>query len=195
MRGRYYPNSGNKETETQANYATHWRSYTTMCWNQDSNACLWGYSHPTTTTTTTSYKYNYHYSYRPFSKQKSEEELKDKNQILEAVNKQLHQKLTETQVRDPLDLCHQPHWVMHVEPQGTAPQTTAVECHRPDLSAWHPHRANWRTWLKRWSCCRSFRTTVWRFWRARASTQVRNSTRSLKEPVCVPLLGWFWAVC
>uniref|UniRef100_G1PVM8 Uncharacterized protein n=1 Tax=Myotis lucifugus TaxID=59463 RepID=G1PVM8_MYOLU len=41
--------------------------------------------------------YFYHYSYRPLSKQKSEEELKDKNQILEAVNKQLHQKLTETQ--------------------------------------------------------------------------------------------------
>lgn len=41
------------------------------------------------------------------SKQKSEEELKDKNQLLEAVNKQLHQKLTETQVRDPPDLCHQ----------------------------------------------------------------------------------------
>lgn len=50
-------------------------------------------------------KNNYHYSYKPPSKQKSEEELKDKNQLLEAVNKQLHQKLTETQVRDPLDLC------------------------------------------------------------------------------------------
>ncbi|XP_055219349.2 small kinetochore-associated protein isoform X1 [Gorilla gorilla gorilla] len=37
------------------------------------------------------------YSYKPLSKQKSEEELKDKNQLLEAVNKQLHQKLTETQ--------------------------------------------------------------------------------------------------
>ncbi|KAM8907190.1 small kinetochore-associated protein isoform 1-T1 [Lycaon pictus] len=36
-------------------------------------------------------------SYKPLSKQKSEEELKDKNQLLEAVNKQLHQKLTETQ--------------------------------------------------------------------------------------------------
>ncbi|KAM8907191.1 small kinetochore-associated protein isoform 2-T2 [Lycaon pictus] len=35
--------------------------------------------------------------YKPLSKQKSEEELKDKNQLLEAVNKQLHQKLTETQ--------------------------------------------------------------------------------------------------
>ncbi|XP_015413106.1 PREDICTED: small kinetochore-associated protein isoform X1 [Myotis davidii] len=42
-------------------------------------------------------KKSYHYSYRPLSKQKSEEDLKDKNQILEAVNKQLHQKLTETQ--------------------------------------------------------------------------------------------------
>ncbi|KAF6130652.1 kinetochore localized astrin (SPAG5) binding protein [Phyllostomus discolor] len=41
-------------------------------------------------------KYNY-YSYKPLRKQKSEEELKDKNQLLEAVNKQLHQKLTETQ--------------------------------------------------------------------------------------------------
>lgn len=36
-------------------------------------------------------------SYKPLSKQKSEEELKDKNQLLEAVNKQLHQKLIETQ--------------------------------------------------------------------------------------------------
>ena len=44
------------------------------------------------------------------SKQKSEEELKDKNQLLEAVNKQLHQKLIETQVRDPPDLCHQLPW-------------------------------------------------------------------------------------
>ncbi|XP_004696036.2 PREDICTED: small kinetochore-associated protein [Condylura cristata] len=36
-------------------------------------------------------------NYKPLSKQKSEEDLKDKNQLLEAVNKQLHQKLTETQ--------------------------------------------------------------------------------------------------
>nr|BAB24529.1 unnamed protein product [Mus musculus] len=36
-------------------------------------------------------------SYKPFNKQKPEEELKDKNELLEAVNKQLHQKLTETQ--------------------------------------------------------------------------------------------------
>ncbi|XP_008068038.1 small kinetochore-associated protein isoform X2 [Carlito syrichta] len=35
--------------------------------------------------------------YKPLSKQKSEEELRDKNQLLEAVNKQLYQKLTETQ--------------------------------------------------------------------------------------------------
>ncbi|XP_053450518.1 small kinetochore-associated protein isoform X2 [Nycticebus coucang] len=35
--------------------------------------------------------------YKPPCKQKSEEELKDKNQVLEAINKQLHQKLTETQ--------------------------------------------------------------------------------------------------
>ncbi|OWK08780.1 hypothetical protein Celaphus_00015130 [Cervus elaphus hippelaphus] len=35
-------------------------------------------------------------SYKPLSKQKSEE-LKDKNQLLEALNKQLHQKLIETQ--------------------------------------------------------------------------------------------------
>ncbi|XP_039088634.1 small kinetochore-associated protein isoform X1 [Hyaena hyaena] len=40
---------------------------------------------------------SYHYSYKPVSRQKSEEELKDKNQLLEAVNRQLHQKLTETQ--------------------------------------------------------------------------------------------------
>ncbi|KAL1786005.1 small kinetochore-associated protein [Sigmodon hispidus] len=36
-------------------------------------------------------------SYKPLNKQRPEEELKDKNQLLEAVNKQLHQKLTETQ--------------------------------------------------------------------------------------------------
>uniref|UniRef100_A0A481BB97 Small kinetochore-associated protein isoform a n=1 Tax=Sus scrofa TaxID=9823 RepID=A0A481BB97_PIG len=42
-------------------------------------------------------EYSYHYSYKPLSERKSEEELKDKNQLLEAVNKQLHQKLTETQ--------------------------------------------------------------------------------------------------
>ncbi|CAO2579352.1 Small kinetochore-associated protein, partial [Lemmus lemmus] len=36
-------------------------------------------------------------SYKPLNKQKPEEELKDKNQLLEAVNKQLQQKLTETQ--------------------------------------------------------------------------------------------------
>ncbi|XP_070359691.1 small kinetochore-associated protein isoform X3 [Equus asinus] len=42
-------------------------------------------------------KRNVRKGYKPVSKQKSEEELKDKNQLLEAVNKQLHQKLTETQ--------------------------------------------------------------------------------------------------
>ncbi|XP_046508695.1 small kinetochore-associated protein [Equus quagga] len=42
-------------------------------------------------------KKNVRKGYKPVSKQKSEEELKDKNQLLEAVNKQLHQKLTETQ--------------------------------------------------------------------------------------------------
>ncbi|XP_075387533.1 small kinetochore-associated protein [Tenrec ecaudatus] len=36
-------------------------------------------------------------SYKPLIKQKPEEELKDKNQLLESVNKQLHLKLTETQ--------------------------------------------------------------------------------------------------
>lgn len=35
------------------------------------------------------------------TKLKPEEEWKDKNQLLEAVNKQLHQKLMETQVRSP----------------------------------------------------------------------------------------------
>lgn len=132
MRGRYYPNSGNKETEPQRGYATHWRSCTTMWWSQDSNSYLWDYP-VHTLPPTTSYKYSYHYSYRPLSKQKSEEELKDKNQILEAVNKQLHQKLTETQVRDPPGLCHQSHWVMHVEPRGTAAQTTPEAWHWPDL--------------------------------------------------------------
>lgn len=42
-------------------------------------------------------KRNVRKSYKPLTKQKSEEELKDKNQLLEAVNKQLHKKLTETQ--------------------------------------------------------------------------------------------------
>ncbi|XP_055459744.1 small kinetochore-associated protein [Psammomys obesus] len=41
-------------------------------------------------------KRNIKKSYKPF-KQKPEEELKDKNQLLESVNKQLHQKLLETQ--------------------------------------------------------------------------------------------------
>lgn len=77
---------------------------------------------------TASYKHNYHYSYKPLSKQKSEEELKDKNQLLEAVNKQLHQKLTETQVRDPPDLCHHcPGECM--ESRGTAPWVGAsLQC-------------------------------------------------------------------
>ncbi|KAM6202507.1 small kinetochore-associated protein [Rhynchocyon petersi] len=45
----------------------------------------------------TAIRKNIRKSYKPLSKQKSEEELKDKNQLLEAVNKQLHLKLTETQ--------------------------------------------------------------------------------------------------
>uniref|UniRef100_A0A8C8YMK2 Kinetochore localized astrin (SPAG5) binding protein n=1 Tax=Prolemur simus TaxID=1328070 RepID=A0A8C8YMK2_PROSS len=45
----------------------------------------------------TATKRNVKKGYKPPTKQKSEEELKDKNQLLEAVNKQLHQKLTETQ--------------------------------------------------------------------------------------------------
>nr|XP_019581047.1 PREDICTED: small kinetochore-associated protein isoform X1 [Rhinolophus sinicus] len=45
----------------------------------------------------TTVKRNVKKSYKPLSKQKSEEELKNKNQLLESVNKQLHQKLTETQ--------------------------------------------------------------------------------------------------
>uniref|UniRef100_A0A452U9D3 Kinetochore localized astrin (SPAG5) binding protein n=1 Tax=Ursus maritimus TaxID=29073 RepID=A0A452U9D3_URSMA len=45
----------------------------------------------------TAMRKNVRKSYKPLSKQKAEEELKDKNQLLEAVNKQLHQKLTETQ--------------------------------------------------------------------------------------------------
>lgn len=48
---------------------------------------------------TYSHHCNFHFSYKPLSKQKPEEDLKDKNELLEAVNKQLHQKLTETQVR------------------------------------------------------------------------------------------------
>ncbi|KAF5925559.1 hypothetical protein HPG69_002006 [Diceros bicornis minor] len=45
----------------------------------------------------TAIRRNVRKGYKPVSKQKSEEDLKDKNQLLEAVNKQLHQKLTETQ--------------------------------------------------------------------------------------------------
>ncbi|KAM8783948.1 LOW QUALITY PROTEIN: small kinetochore-associated protein [Rhynchonycteris naso] len=45
----------------------------------------------------TAIKPNIKKSYKPLSKQKSEKELKDKNQLLETVNNQLHQKLTETQ--------------------------------------------------------------------------------------------------
>ncbi|XP_040825415.1 small kinetochore-associated protein isoform X2 [Ochotona curzoniae] len=45
----------------------------------------------------TAFRRNLRKSYKPWGKQKSEEELKDKNQLLEAANKQLHQKLTETQ--------------------------------------------------------------------------------------------------
>ncbi|XP_022443176.1 small kinetochore-associated protein isoform X1 [Delphinapterus leucas] len=47
--------------------------------------------------TDTATRRNIRKSYKPLSKEKSEEELKDKNQLLEAVNKQLHQKLIETQ--------------------------------------------------------------------------------------------------
>uniref|UniRef100_A0A2R8MXX3 Kinetochore localized astrin (SPAG5) binding protein n=2 Tax=Callithrix jacchus TaxID=9483 RepID=A0A2R8MXX3_CALJA len=47
--------------------------------------------------TDTATRRNVRKGYKPLSKQKSEEELKGKNQLLEAVNKQLHQKLTETQ--------------------------------------------------------------------------------------------------
>ncbi|XP_006901835.1 PREDICTED: small kinetochore-associated protein-like [Elephantulus edwardii] len=47
--------------------------------------------------TDTAMKKNIRKNYKPLSKQKSEEEFKDKNQLLEAVNKQLHIKLTETQ--------------------------------------------------------------------------------------------------
>ncbi|XP_066198290.1 small kinetochore-associated protein isoform X7 [Saccopteryx leptura] len=45
----------------------------------------------------TAIKQNIKKSSKPLSKQKSEKELKDKNQILETVNNQLHQKLTKTQ--------------------------------------------------------------------------------------------------
>uniref|UniRef100_A0A8C0CKP9 Kinetochore localized astrin (SPAG5) binding protein n=1 Tax=Balaenoptera musculus TaxID=9771 RepID=A0A8C0CKP9_BALMU len=47
--------------------------------------------------TDTATRRNIRKSCKPLSKEKSEEELKDKNQLLEAVNKQLHQKLIETQ--------------------------------------------------------------------------------------------------
>lgn len=74
--------------------------------------------------------------------------------------------------------------------RARAAKTTPEEWNRPDLSAWHPNRKNWRTWPKRWNCCRSFRTTVWQFWRARASTQVRNSTQwPSKESVHLPSPG------
>ncbi|KAM4829853.1 small kinetochore-associated protein [Thomomys bottae] len=45
----------------------------------------------------TAIRKNLRKGYKPVAKQRSEEDLKDKNQLLEAVNQQLHQKLTETQ--------------------------------------------------------------------------------------------------
>ncbi|KAL6089677.1 hypothetical protein STEG23_012681 [Scotinomys teguina] len=45
----------------------------------------------------TTIRKNIQKSYKPLNKPKPEEELKDKNQLLEAVNKRLHQKLMETQ--------------------------------------------------------------------------------------------------
>ncbi|XP_006831833.1 PREDICTED: small kinetochore-associated protein [Chrysochloris asiatica] len=45
----------------------------------------------------TAIRKNVRKSYKPLMKQRSEEDLKDKNQLLEAVNKQLHLKLTKTQ--------------------------------------------------------------------------------------------------
>uniref|UniRef100_H0XWI5 Kinetochore localized astrin (SPAG5) binding protein n=1 Tax=Otolemur garnettii TaxID=30611 RepID=H0XWI5_OTOGA len=45
----------------------------------------------------TANKRNVKKGYKPPCKQKSEEELQDKHRVLEAINKQLHQKLTETQ--------------------------------------------------------------------------------------------------
>lgn len=102
-------------------------------------------------------EYSYHYSYKPLSERKSEEELKDKNQLLEAVNKQLHQKLTETQVRSPPGFCHQPPLVMRVESQGMAPQVGAGW---PYLGAWRQEvkapglhcRCPWRMGQV-WSAC------------------------------------------
>ena len=110
---------------------------------------------------TSSSKYNYHYSCKPLSKQKSEEELKDKNQLLEAVNKQLHQKLIETQVRDPPDLCHQLPWWCVWTPEG--PHQVVLKAGRKDTGLVlfprngmgltclhvHPNRESWRTWLKK----------------------------------------------
>uniref|UniRef100_A0A4W2HZV2 Uncharacterized protein n=1 Tax=Bos indicus x Bos taurus TaxID=30522 RepID=A0A4W2HZV2_BOBOX len=47
--------------------------------------------------TDTATRRNISKSHRSLSKLKSEEELENKNQLLKAINKQLHQKLTETQ--------------------------------------------------------------------------------------------------
>jgi hypothetical protein len=92
MKYRYYLNSRNKERAScyiplcqEARTQTHLSNLVARLLNPSTYSC----------------KYNCCYSYNPVSKQKSEEELKDKNQILEAVNKQLHQKLTETQVKVP----------------------------------------------------------------------------------------------
>ena len=67
-------------------------------------------------------------SYKPLSKQKSEEELKDKNQLLEALNKQLHQKLIETQgklkdLTQKVELLEkfQDNWLAILESKGLNP--------------------------------------------------------------------------
>ena len=73
-------------------------------------------------------------SYKPLSKQKSEEELKDKNQLLEALNKQLHQKLIETQgklkdLTQKVELLEkfQDNWLAILESKGLNPGSETLE--------------------------------------------------------------------
>jgi hypothetical protein len=84
IKWRYCLNSRNEETD-------HYQEVRTRTHLNSSKACTWNLF----------FYCNFCFSYKPFNKQKPEEELKDKNELLEAVNKQLHQKLTETQVRRP----------------------------------------------------------------------------------------------
>ncbi|GAB5572583.1 small kinetochore-associated protein isoform X2 [Prionailurus iriomotensis] len=96
----------------------------------------------------TAFRRNIRKSYKPLSKQKSEEELKDKNQLLEAVNKQLHQKLTETQgelkdLTQKVELLEkfQDNCLAILESKGLNPDFRHLQScfHRYQIRYSHPH--------------------------------------------------------